>query len=344
MVTKQETSWRFVPGRQFSSFASAWRNINQRGTKSPILDPDFVQAGLLHFGQGNEVLALMERGGEIVAMGVLRRKNPFIWETFQPSQAPVGAWVVLPQCAMADVTCSLLLQLPGLPLLLGITQIDPELFARPESRNRVRTVDYIQTACISINGTFEGYWNARGKNLRQNMKRQRNLLQRENIASRLDVLTQPEDMAEAIAVYGRMESSGWKASGGTAIAPDNDQGKFYIQLLQSYAARQQAHVYRYWYDNRIVAMDLCISNDGVIVILKTTYDEKEQATSPAMLMRQDTFKEFFDRGPFRRIEFYGKLMEWHTRWSSEIRTMYHVNTYRWASLAALLTLRWPAAE
>lgn len=48
-------------------------------------------------------------------------------------------------------------------------------------------------------------------------------------------------------------------------------------------------------------------------------------TKPALLMRQNYFAPLFDARAVARIEFYGKVMDWHTQWSSEIRRMYHVN-------------------
>ncbi|MCM8758111.1 MAG: hypothetical protein NC903_03515, partial [Candidatus Omnitrophica bacterium] len=33
------------------------------------------------------------------------------------------------------------------------------------------------------------------------------------------------------------------------------------------------------------------------------------------LMRQDEFSALFAEGRFKRIEFFGKVMEWHTRWT-----------------------------
>lgn len=47
-----------------------------------------------------------------------------------------------------------------------------------------------------------------------------------------------------------------------------------------------------------------------------------------MLMRYDAFSEIFNEEHFKYIEFYGKVMEWHTRWSDEIRQMYHINCSR----------------
>lgn len=95
-------------------------------------------------------------------------------------------------------------------------------------------------------------------------------------------------------------------------------------------------MYRYWYNDKIAAMDLCIEGNGSFIILKTTYDESiSDKTSPALLMRQETFKQLFNEGELKKIEFYGRVMEWHTRWSDELRTMYHINEYRWTPLLLL---------
>ena len=84
---------------------------------------------------------------------------------------------------------------------------------------------------------------------------------------------------------------------------------------------------------QLVAMDLCIEGDDYIVILKTTYDESiGNMTSPALLMRQEAFAQLFAEPRLQRIEFFGKIMEWHVRWSNESRTMYHLNLYRWSAL------------
>ena len=71
----------------------------------------------------------------------------------------------------------------------------------------------------------------RGKNLRSNLKKQRKRLNAEGIETRLDIAMQPEQMAAAVADYGRLESAGWKARSGTAVDAGNAQGRFYIRML-----------------------------------------------------------------------------------------------------------------
>jgi hypothetical protein len=132
-----------------------------------------------------------------------------------------------------------------------------------------------------------------------------------------------------------LEGAGWKGADGTAIAPDNAQGRFYRAMLESYCAQGRGRIYRYRFGDKVVAMDLCIHDDTVLVILKTAYDESYKSVSPSTLMRHQQFQLLFEEQKFRRIEFFGKVMEWHTRWTATNRTIYHATAYRWAWLKQL---------
>lgn len=334
-------TWTVVPARDFERHVDRWQRLHAAGPASPLLAVDFVRPLLDVFGTGRELLAWHDRNGETDAMTIVTPGRFGAWNTFQPAQAPVGLWLQR-EAGLADgLLANLLRALPGPALMLGLTQCDPMLTARPEGGH---TFDYIQTARITLQGTFDDYWNARGKNLRSNLKKQRNRLRQDGIATRLEIVRDPALMAGAVADYGRLETSGWKASEGTAVAVDNDQGRFYRALLEGFARRGAASVYRYWFDgpdevgqkSRLAAMDLCVEGGGCIVILKTAYDEAlGPQLSPALLMREEATRSLFDEGRFERIEFYGRVMEWHTRWTDEIRTMYHLNGYRWPLLGRL---------
>jgi hypothetical protein len=261
------------------------------------------------------------------------------WNTFQPAQAPVGFWLQHDGGSPERFIPGLLRALPGAALVLGITQCDPMLLPRPADSARARTLDYIDTARISLAPGFEAYWNARGKNLRSNLKKQRKRLQGEGCATRLQVSRAPHEMAAAVADYGMLETSGWKAAAGSAVSASDSQGRFYRAMLEAFARRGAARVYRYWIGERLAAMDLCIEGGGCVVVLKTAYDESlGGALSPALLMREEACRDIFDDGRFERIEFYGRVMEWHLRWTDEVRTMYHLNSYRWPVLARLHAL------
>lgn len=336
-------SWHTVPARELaldSSHLERWRALHRAGGASPILAPEFALAALAVFGSGRERLAWHERDGQADIMTILAPGRAGIWNTFQPAQAPVGLWLQRDAEARADTLPGLLRALPGPALMLGLTQCDPMLMIRPprdETRGSTqRTLDYIETARVTLAGSFEAYWNARGKNLRTNLRKQRKRLQDDGVPTRLQVSRAAHEMAGAVADYGALESAGWKAQDGTAVAADNAQGRFYRAMLEAFAATGNACVYRYWIGERLAAMDLCIEGGGCIVVLKTAYDESLGAQlSPALLMREEATRDIFESGRFERIEFYGRVMEWHRRWTDEIRVMYHLNAYRWAWLKRL---------
>jgi CelD/BcsL family acetyltransferase involved in cellulose biosynthesis len=331
-------NWTIVPASEFARHAEQWHQLNRQGPRSPLFELDFVQPLLAEFGSGAEMLAICRDGKLVVAMAIMTPARRGAWATFQPSQAPLGMWMSLHGADLDALLATLMRKLPGLPLVVGLTQCDPLLLARPAAASAVQTADYIDTARITVAGSFDEYWAARGKNLRANLKKQRARMVKEDIVPRMDTLTTPQQMAEAIAEYGRLESAGWKAQGGTAIHPDNAQGRFYRSMLEGFCRRGAGTVIRYFFNGQVVAMNLCIEGDGIMIVLKTTYDESVPSHySPAFLMREETCQLMFAEQKYKSLEFYGKVMEWHLKWTDEVRTLYHVNSYRWPILLRLHT-------
>lgn len=335
--TQQEhiMAWTILPIQKFTDYAAQWDALIRTRPGTPFLESAFLEPLLAVFGSGDERLCLLQDNGRLRAAAIMQWGRKVIWQTFQPSQLPLGAWITDGHVDLFSATASLLRQLPGMTLALGASQVDPRLQQRPEDSATLRTQDYIATAWVDVEGSFEDYWEARGKNLKQNTRKQRNKLQGEGIETRIECLTEAEQVGEAIAAYGMLERAGWKGADGTAIAPDNAQGHFYRAMLENYCRQGRGRIYRYWFGDKVVAMDLCIHDDTVLVILKTAYDESYKSVSPSTLMRQDQFQQLFAEQKFRRIEFFGKVMEWHTRWTSQSRTIYHATAYRWAWLKAL---------
>jgi hypothetical protein len=334
-------SWSLIPAARYGEHAEDWAALNVAGPAAALLAPEFVQPLLTEFGNGSEQLALWRQpDGRIGVMTLLTARKPGVWETFQPSQAPVTLWLerdgaVAPD-GLPELLQALMRALPGKPLLLGVTQRDPAVHPQPLAHERLEITPYIDTARISLTGSFAEFWEKRGKNLRTNMKKQRNKLQKEEITPRMEVSRLPQQMAAAVDDFGRLESAGWKAGEGTAIHAGNAQGRFYRSMLENMARQGKARVYRYWFDQRLVAMNICVEGDDSLVILKTTYDESLGGQyTPAFLLLEEICQQLYAERRLRGLEFYGKVMEWHTRWSDDIRTLYHINSYRWSGLRRL---------
>lgn len=320
--------WTILSNTDFHALASRWDDLNRAAGGVPFLQSAFIGPALDILGEGSERVAICGPEAEPSAMAILVPDGLGRWRTFQPSQLPLGAFLVRPGIDLDQGLGELIDALSPTTMLLAITQQDPDILPRPAASATIESIDYIETARISVAGDFPTYWAARGKNLRQNVRKQLAKLAEAKTPGALEVVDKADDVASAIAEYGRLESAGWKAGEGTAVHPDNAQGRFYRAMLENFCRAGAGRIYRYRIGERTAAMDLAIDHAGILVVLKTAYDEALAAVSPATLMRHEYVAQLFDGGRIRRIEFYGRLMEWHTRWTGEVRTLYHVNRYR----------------
>jgi hypothetical protein len=332
--------WQFKSAMSaFPSAGDDWDALNRAHTNHILLDSGFVAPLLRHFGHSDVMLAAGTNGA-MPGMALLERSGIGRWETFQPSQAPIG----LIELGRLDPSGEDLLQmarvLPGYALQLSVLQQDPDCTCFPlaDGGKQFQYVDYIRTARITLTGTFDEYWKRRGTNLRHNLARRRRRLGEQGLALELVVYEKPSDVSAAIRDYGFLETRSWKASEGTAVSEDNDQGRFYREVFEFFCERGEGRIYQLRLNGKVAATDLCLLRGGMIVILKTTYDEAFQDFSPAFLMREEMLRRLFEDPQVHTVEFYGRVMDWHTRWTDEIRTIYHINCFRYPWVPVLKKL------
>lgn len=316
-----------------------WDALNAATGAAPVLTSEFVAAALAHLASGAEQLLVARRGETAVAMAVMTPVSRLQWSTFQPSQLPLGAFVSAPDEDLTMLGSHAMRSVLRSALAVSFSQIDPRLATRGIDGPSMRHDDYVETAWVPIEGDFDSYWAARGKNLRQNLRKQRNRLAGEGTTFETRTWQASSDVVAALDRYGALESLGWKATQGTAIESGNVQGRFYRALLEAAAERGEALVHEYLLGGRTVAMNLSVVRGRTLVILKTTYDESVKPLSPAFLLHEDQLREFFASGAFDRVEYYGRVMEWHTRWTDHKRMLFHTTVYRWPLVRALAERR-----
>lgn len=319
------------------ALARDWNTLIVQSGGSPVQRAELLFAAARHYAAGRLRLATMHRDGRIVAMALVGGHR-LLPEVFVASQTPLGAWVQTPGEDFAGLARMLLARLP-FALRLGVPQLDPRHAAPPaagDERATVALLPYIRTPWLAIEGDFATYWAARGRNLRANLRKQRERLAARGEGLRIEILREPADMGRAVAEYAALEARGWKAGEGTALVPGEAQARFYTDALERLAAAGVAEVWRGLVGERLVACELCLRERGEFAILKTTYDETMAPLSPAALMRLEMFERLHADGDVRRVEFYGPLKEWHTRWSHATRDVYHANVHAGRAAAALL--------
>jgi hypothetical protein len=334
--------WEFGRARDiFGTYRTRWDAINRARGNHPLLDSKFVEPLVQHFASEGTLLGVLEDRHD-PAMVLVDRVRPGFWQTFQPSQAPIGL-VLLGADAAAEQVGRLMRDLPGLTLGVSLMQQDPEYPTGgvPAPSPTVETVEYISIPRITLRGSFEDYWRSRGRDLVQNLTRRRRRLVERGVRLELIVQPKPEGVGACIDEYGILETAGWKGREGTAVASDNVQGRFYREILENFCRDGEGAIYHLSMDGRVVASDLCVQRNGMLIVLKTAYDEDEKSFSPGLLLHEEMLRDAFASGTVRVLEFYGRVREWHTKWTDEIRTMYHINVYRRPAIArARRAVKW----
>jgi Acetyltransferase (GNAT) domain len=302
-----------------------WNALNRSLSNSnPVLEARYVDLLLKHFGQGNEYLCYIDSGYADVACCVLRRRATGAWQSFMPSQAPLGPTLAASVRALNQLVDTV----PNWVGKLDLLCIDPLLVPRDRSGD-THVVEFAHgnTMNIRISGGFDEYWDSRSRNLTHNIRRYTNRLTRANLEARLVQYRAPDEMAGAIARYGALESAGWKGDAGTAVHRDNAQGAFYTELMQTYAASGNATVYEYWLDDTLAASRLVIASESMAVILKTTYDETFSEFAPGRLLLRAMIQDVHARGDVSSIEFYTNATREQLAWATHYRTIRHLSFF-----------------
>ncbi len=123
--------WQNLPASALDGdLAASWDALNADRGDLPFLAAYVMTAALKEFGSGQERLLVGYDAQGPAAILILQRKRFFEWNTFQPSQIPLGAWVARRELSLLDVARSCQRGLPGLCLVFGVTQVDPLLAPR----------------------------------------------------------------------------------------------------------------------------------------------------------------------------------------------------------------------
>jgi len=333
--------WTIIPCQQFDTVAAQWDQLNQGSLQQPILDSAFVEICLEVFASGSELIALCEDKDGPLAIGIFHRVGVGHYATFQPSQAPLGLFIARGNQLSKSLLCGLTQALPGYVVFIDLLQQDSEQMNCPPSLDILKAA-YITTSSLAVASNYDEFFISLGKNMRQNHNKVRNRCAKQEINLEATCLYASEEVSDAIETFGRFESSGWKGDGGTAVNIDNDQGVFYLKLLQHYAHQNRAELWQYQVDGQTVAIDLCIKSIDVLIILKTAYNEEFNKLSPALQLKFAIFKHHANQTGDQRlqsIEFFGKAMEWHKRFNSTLRQIEHMSYFShplWLALYRLI--------
>ena len=310
--------------------AASWDRLNASHCAAhPVFDSRFVRAVLQHFPQQPVKALVLGEPSAPAGVVLLERVGPGVWRNFQRSQMQISP-VLMPLDDFPRLG-ELFRLLPAGALAIEFLNQDRGFVHWPEAMTEGPAVELLeagQTGAISLAGSFEDYWQSRSRKLRSDMAAYLRKLAGEGRPVRLEVVEDVPGVLEAVRRFGLMESQGWKAKGGTAVHPDNPQGRFYAQVFEAFAASGQAIAYALWAGDEVIARQLALVSGPMMLTLKTTYDERFRQVAPGRLLDYEMLRHEFGLRRFSTVELCTRADDMQLRWATGNRAVVHVSLFR----------------
>lgn len=169
-------------------------------------------------------------------------------------------------------------------------------------------------------------WDGLGGNLRGNLRRARNKLQRYSDA-RIDELTSETELAAAVTRFADVEARSWKAEQGTDLAADRTMCDFFARAMPELADEGRAVSHAIFADGRDIGVHLSLQFGDELLVHKISFDAGYAACAPGNLLLQHLLDDYAPRHGIRRINLV-TCLPWHERWKPRTMATYRVQVFR----------------
>lgn len=341
-ATRGAARWQVQAAQPPADWWPQWDALNGRYFAGhPLLSAAMARSLITHCPAAAMCYATLRRGSDVEALAVLSKRAGGRWTIFTPSQAPLSLVLVDPGLAQPYAALSSLLSsMPGFGLSLDVPALDPSLLpAETAGGPCVERVSLGTTIQVAQTDTFEAYWNTRSRDLKQNVRRYFKRAAEAGTPCRLERVTEPGKIGAAVDRYGLLESEGWKGKDGTALHPDNVQGRLYRELLESFAQQGNAIAYELYAGDKFAASRLMISGPRMHVMLKTTYSESMRQHAPGRLLLYLALEDLLKAPQARPVEFFTRANQDLLTWATGTRELFSSTIYRNAAVQFAVGLR-----
>jgi CelD/BcsL family acetyltransferase involved in cellulose biosynthesis len=201
---------------------------------------------------------------------------------------------------------------PTLPLL--------EPAARRASMRPFAEAGFV-SPIVDTSGDLEAWLKESNSSWKKRLARYRRKMQRDHDA-KLEIVAVPERLDAWLEEGFRIEQSGWKGEGGTAILSAPETELFYREVARRFHDRGELRLSRIALDGEAVAFSFCIEAGGSLYSLKAGYDERWRKLVPGLVMQLSIIERCFELG-LDAYELLGETSDWKEKVATGSRD--HIN-------------------
>ena len=327
-----------------------WDALAARTGATPFVYPGWIAAWYRAFGRGRPVVAALRRDGALAAVAALEARSGTVRSATNWHTPEYDVVADSPEAARALADAVIALR----PRRIELRFLDGGGLALPAFRGaaagagyRLLTRRLEQSPYVPVTGDWDAHTASLSSTMLKELERRWRRLEKEAGAASFTVETGEAGLDEALEAGFRLEASGWKGRGGTAIVSRPETRAFYTDIARWAAERGFLRLAFLSAGDRPIAFQFDLELDGVVYHLKPGYDESYARFRPGKLLTRQVVRSAFERGA-RRYEFLGDADRHKLEWTSNVRERLLLQAFaaRPAGLAELAAFRFgrPAAQ
>lgn len=319
------TAW-LTDFERFAALAPEWEDLTGHAGL-PFSTHAWVRCWWEAFGMRHTVaICTLWNGAELAGGFPLVRRGRLL-RAMVNEHTPIFEPVARDRAALGRLTDAVLshgaqIMVPQIPADGAVR--DALRRASRERRRRLLVEPEATSLIVDTSGDLGAYRTRMKHNFRE-IERRRRKAEREHVA-RWRLVEPPEDMDAELEAGLRVEASGWKGRGQTAIASDPHVLRFYRAIAAAFQERGELRFSSLTLDGELVAFDFALLRGGRYWLLKTAYDESHARLGPGMALRLAVVERCFEIG-LDAHEFLGVDMEWKRRFATAERRLVTARSY-----------------
>jgi CelD/BcsL family acetyltransferase involved in cellulose biosynthesis len=314
-------------------YADEWRGLAEHAPEGGFfLSWEWVSTWLECFrGERPLVILLVREGTRLVGvLPLLQERRGFLWRR----RCLVGA--VNNQSPRAGLLCegetglvfrALLDHLRSarrrLRLLLPLHETGSQLSAvLPEAARGFGLLTRLsrRSPLLRIEGDWDAYLETRSTHVRREWRRKRRRLE-ERGSLKHRVVTDPRDIAPAMADVLEIERHSWKEDEGTSFTAETALERFYLDLACRCAERGWLRLHLLHLDGKPVAHAFAVLYRSEMLAIKTSYDQRFSELSPGVTLMLTLIERACAEGA-TAVDFLGAESRWKAEMANDIRTCF----------------------
>ncbi len=249
---------------------------------------------------------------------------------FGNDHAPLTRPLAVDPEALQALSAAVVESKPGYFEMLAIPEADPGLAGledacRKGSMLPVRESSYA-SPFVDTHGDYETWRKENKHRWKAPLERKWRKMERD-FEAEFTLVEGPKDLDTELAEGLRIEASGWKGKGGTAIESAADTASFYRLMTKAFHERDELRFNWILLDGKAVSFDMCLLYRNRLYTLKSGYDEDYRNLAPGLVHRLAIIKRCFEL-EIDEHDLLGDEIGWKTRFASGNRPHVNLRAYR----------------